>query len=134
MNGSVWEWVADCWHISYKNAPVDGRAWDEPGCSVRVIRGGSWLEGASYMLSSHPIQVQRQRAPVAEWLSCRARHEVAVAASVPVPSGHAGRLARLGGYLHHVGADVVISMPGGHRPQLPFKRAQIVLPGLHLRA
>ncbi|MGT2508139.1 SUMF1/EgtB/PvdO family nonheme iron enzyme [Cupriavidus basilensis] len=52
VNGSVWEWVADCWHISYKNAPVDGRAWDEPGCSVRVIRGGSWLEGASYMLSS----------------------------------------------------------------------------------
>lgn len=52
MNGSVWEWVADCWHVSYKNAPADGRAWDEPGCSVRVIRGGSWLEGASYMLSS----------------------------------------------------------------------------------
>ncbi|MCY0855644.1 SUMF1/EgtB/PvdO family nonheme iron enzyme [Cupriavidus sp. D39] len=52
MNGSVWEWVADCWHISYKNAPADGRAWDEPGCSVRVIRGGSWHEGASYMLSS----------------------------------------------------------------------------------
>ncbi|MGO4332384.1 SUMF1/EgtB/PvdO family nonheme iron enzyme [Cupriavidus sp. 2TAF22] len=52
MNGSVWEWVADCWHISYKNAPVDGRAWDDPGCSVRVIRGGSWHEGASYMLSS----------------------------------------------------------------------------------
>jgi len=52
MNGSVWEWVADCWHASYKNAPVDGRAWDEPGCIARVIRGGSWLEGASYMVSS----------------------------------------------------------------------------------
>jgi len=52
MNGSVWEWVADCWHASYKNAPVDGRAWDEPGCIARVIRGGSWREGASYMVSS----------------------------------------------------------------------------------
>ncbi|MDR3385397.1 SUMF1/EgtB/PvdO family nonheme iron enzyme [Cupriavidus basilensis] len=52
MNGSVWEWVADCWHVTYKNAPADGRAWDEPGCGVRVIRGGSWHEGASYMLSS----------------------------------------------------------------------------------
>jgi len=52
VNGSVWEWVADCWHVSYKGAPADGRAWDEPGCSVRVIRGGSWQEGASYMLSS----------------------------------------------------------------------------------
>ncbi|WP_409018278.1 SUMF1/EgtB/PvdO family nonheme iron enzyme [Caballeronia sp. LZ035] len=52
MNGSVWEWVADCWHSSYKNAPADGRAWDEPSCSVRVIRGGSWREGASYMQSA----------------------------------------------------------------------------------
>lgn len=52
MNGSVWEWVADCWHSSYKNAPTDGRAWDEPACTARVIRGGSWLEGASYMVSS----------------------------------------------------------------------------------
>jgi len=52
MNGSVWEWVADCWHSSYKGAPVDGRAWEEPACTSRVIRGGSWREGASYMVSS----------------------------------------------------------------------------------
>ncbi|BBP98612.1 hypothetical protein BSFA1_37410 [Burkholderia sp. SFA1] len=52
MNGSVWEWVADCWHSSYKNAPADGRAWDDPSCSVRVIRGGSWREGATYMQSA----------------------------------------------------------------------------------
>jgi formylglycine-generating enzyme required for sulfatase activity len=51
-NGSVWEWVADCWHSSYKNAPADGRAWDDPSCSVRVIRGGSWREGAAYMQSA----------------------------------------------------------------------------------
>lgn len=52
MNGSVWEWVADCWHNTYKDAPADGRAWEDPGCRVRVIRGGSWLEGASYMPST----------------------------------------------------------------------------------
>lgn len=52
VNGSVWEWVADCWHSSYKNAPADGRAWDDPSCSVRVIRGGSWREGAAYMQSA----------------------------------------------------------------------------------
>lgn len=52
MNGSVWEWVADCWHTSYKNAPAHGRAWDEPTCRERVIRGGSWRDGASYMLST----------------------------------------------------------------------------------
>ncbi|MBP0595192.1 SUMF1/EgtB/PvdO family nonheme iron enzyme [Paraburkholderia sp. LEh10] len=52
MNGSVWEWVADCWHNSYQGAPNDGRAWDAPGCNVRVIRGGSWREGNDYMLTS----------------------------------------------------------------------------------
>ncbi|WP_423197911.1 Hercynine oxygenase [Cupriavidus sp. H19C3] len=52
MNGSVWEWVGDCWHSSYKGAPTDGRAWDENGCTARVIRGGSWREGANYMVSS----------------------------------------------------------------------------------
>nr|WP_042886707.1 formylglycine-generating enzyme family protein [Cupriavidus necator] len=52
VNGSVWEWVADCWHSSYKNAPTDGRAWNENACGSRVIRGGSWREGASYMVSS----------------------------------------------------------------------------------
>jgi formylglycine-generating enzyme required for sulfatase activity len=49
MNGSVWEWVEDCWHSSYKNAPADGRAWTESFCPVHVIRGGSWRDGASYM-------------------------------------------------------------------------------------
>ncbi|MES2150713.1 MAG: formylglycine-generating enzyme family protein [Pseudomonadota bacterium] len=52
MNGSVWEWVADCWHNSFKDAPADGHPWDQANCSVRVIRGGSWREGASYMVSS----------------------------------------------------------------------------------
>lgn len=49
MGGGVWEWVSDCWHNSYKNAPADGRSWDEPNCQVRVIRGGSWRDGANYM-------------------------------------------------------------------------------------
>nr|WP_174980556.1 SUMF1/EgtB/PvdO family nonheme iron enzyme [Burkholderia lata] len=49
MAGGVWEWVSDCWHNSYKNAPADGRSWDEPNCQVRVIRGGSWRDGATYM-------------------------------------------------------------------------------------
>jgi formylglycine-generating enzyme required for sulfatase activity len=52
MNGSVWEWVSDCWHSSFKDAPADGQTWDEPNCSMRVIRGGSWREGAPYMVSS----------------------------------------------------------------------------------
>lgn len=52
MSGSVWEWVGDCWHGSFKGAPADGRMWDEAGCPARVIRGGSWKDGAAYMQSS----------------------------------------------------------------------------------
>ena len=42
MSGNVSEWVADCWHENYVRAPTDGSAWVNPGCSERVIRGGSW--------------------------------------------------------------------------------------------
>jgi formylglycine-generating enzyme required for sulfatase activity len=52
MNGSVWEWVQDCWHSSYKGAPADGSAWADGNCQARVIRGGSWREDGSYMLST----------------------------------------------------------------------------------
>ena len=44
MNGSVWEWVSDCWHTNYKSAPNDGRSWETPGCQQRVLRGGSWRD------------------------------------------------------------------------------------------
>jgi formylglycine-generating enzyme required for sulfatase activity len=52
MNGSVWEWVQDCWHSSYKGAPADGSAWADGSCQSRVIRGGSWREDGSYMLTT----------------------------------------------------------------------------------
>jgi formylglycine-generating enzyme required for sulfatase activity len=42
MLGNVWEWVADCWHADYTDAPSDGRAWVEDGCAKRVNRGGGW--------------------------------------------------------------------------------------------
>ena len=42
MSGNVREWVQDCWHASYDDAPNDGRAWEEGDCGRRVIRGGSW--------------------------------------------------------------------------------------------
>ncbi|MBD8871922.1 SUMF1/EgtB/PvdO family nonheme iron enzyme [Rhodanobacter sp. DHB23] len=42
MGGNVTEWTADCWHDNYIRAPVDGSAWLNPGCSMRVLRGGSW--------------------------------------------------------------------------------------------
>ncbi|MEO8747008.1 MAG: SUMF1/EgtB/PvdO family nonheme iron enzyme [Rhodanobacter sp.] len=42
MNGNVSAWVADCWHDNYVHAPADGSAWLNPGCTTRVVRGGSW--------------------------------------------------------------------------------------------
>jgi len=42
LAGNVSEWVADCWHDSYRRAPVDGQAWINPGCADKVVRGGSW--------------------------------------------------------------------------------------------
>ncbi|MEP6933853.1 MAG: SUMF1/EgtB/PvdO family nonheme iron enzyme [Nitrospirota bacterium] len=47
MSGNVFEWVEDCWHGNYKDAPTDGEpAWLEANagdCQARVLRGGSWF-------------------------------------------------------------------------------------------
>jgi formylglycine-generating enzyme required for sulfatase activity len=42
MAGNVSEWVEDCWHQTYVQAPADGSAWVNPGCERRVLRGGYW--------------------------------------------------------------------------------------------
>jgi formylglycine-generating enzyme required for sulfatase activity len=43
MHGNLWEWVEDCWHDTYVNAPADGSAWVDGGnCARRPNRGGSW--------------------------------------------------------------------------------------------
>ena len=52
MNGSIWEWVSDCWHGSYKGAPNDGSSWESPGCQQRVLRGGSWRDDPRLVRSS----------------------------------------------------------------------------------
>jgi formylglycine-generating enzyme required for sulfatase activity len=52
MNGSVWEWVADCWFDTYKGAPNNGSARDRKDCQSRVLRGGSWRNDASYARSA----------------------------------------------------------------------------------
>lgn len=46
MTGNVYQWVQDCFEDSYAGAPADGAAWARPPCKARVIRGGSWLNGA----------------------------------------------------------------------------------------
>jgi len=53
MHGNVWEWVQDCWHETYAEAPADGSAWIT-GCSAnqRVLRGGSWNYGPANLRSA----------------------------------------------------------------------------------
>ena len=44
MQGNAWEWVADCSHKDYAEAPADGSPWiDAEACPFAVIRGGSYL-------------------------------------------------------------------------------------------
>jgi formylglycine-generating enzyme required for sulfatase activity len=40
--GNVFEWVADCYHDRFSEAPVDGSPIEKPDCGKRVIRGGAW--------------------------------------------------------------------------------------------
>ena len=50
MHGNVWEWVEDCWNDSSSYAgPLDGSAWLVGKCSARVLRGGSWFVGPSWL-------------------------------------------------------------------------------------
>jgi formylglycine-generating enzyme required for sulfatase activity len=40
--GNVSEWVHDCWHENYKNAPDNGTVWSGGDCTIRIARGGSF--------------------------------------------------------------------------------------------
>ena len=50
--GNAADWVEDCWNPSYKGAPADGSAWTSGDCSLRVLRGGSFLDKAAGVSSS----------------------------------------------------------------------------------
>ena len=52
MHGNVWEWVQDCWNDSYAGAPGSGGARTSGDCSLRVIRGGSWLYSTWFLRSA----------------------------------------------------------------------------------
>ena len=49
VHGNAAEWVEDCWHANYEDAPSDGSEWatdctSNEGVINRVIRGGSWRD------------------------------------------------------------------------------------------
>jgi formylglycine-generating enzyme required for sulfatase activity len=52
LAGNVSEWVGDCWHDGYRRAPGNGASWLNPGCQMRVVRGGSWASAPSQTRSA----------------------------------------------------------------------------------
>jgi formylglycine-generating enzyme required for sulfatase activity len=53
MSGNVSEWVQDCFHTSYRGAPVDGKAWeDECVGDYKMTRGGAWNSQSNYIRAS----------------------------------------------------------------------------------
>jgi formylglycine-generating enzyme required for sulfatase activity len=56
IHGNVWEWVEDCWHVDYADAPRDGTARTDGNCVARVLRGGSWNDGARELRSANRVQ------------------------------------------------------------------------------
>ena len=47
--GNVFEWVHDCYHRSYRDAPDDGSVWEGGDCEVRIVRGGAYRSPADSM-------------------------------------------------------------------------------------
>jgi formylglycine-generating enzyme required for sulfatase activity len=58
MYGNVWEWVEDCYHENYNNAPITSIAWatecykDSNGKTSGVLRGGSWTSPPNKLRST----------------------------------------------------------------------------------
>jgi len=62
MSGNVWEWVADCYNSDeYQRRKGQGADWpahqtsEEKASCSRVLRGGSWVSGASYVRSADRV-------------------------------------------------------------------------------
>jgi formylglycine-generating enzyme required for sulfatase activity len=58
LEGNVSEWVADCWHDGYRRAPTQGEAWVNPGCRIRVVRGGAWANSPAQTRSAWRSQAE----------------------------------------------------------------------------
>jgi formylglycine-generating enzyme required for sulfatase activity len=61
IGGNVGEWVMDCWHDTYIRAPLDGSAWINPGCKLRVVRGGYWASSPDQARSAHRLSSRPDR-------------------------------------------------------------------------
>lgn len=65
VHGNVWEWVEDCWHVSYAGAPSHGRAWTTGGdCGDRIVRGGSLSDGPRFARAAKRLGLDASRRDV----------------------------------------------------------------------
>lgn len=53
VHGNVYDWVEDCYHEDYHNAPGDGPAWTTGECKTRGLRGGSWNDDPQYLRAAY---------------------------------------------------------------------------------
>ena len=53
MAGNLWEWVQDCYHSSYTDAPANGKGWTADCSSYRVRRGGSFGNVAAFVRAAY---------------------------------------------------------------------------------
>jgi Dyp-type peroxidase family len=54
VHGNVWEWVQDSRNAdTYQGAPTDGSSWEAAQTAFRLLRGGSWKDGATELRSAY---------------------------------------------------------------------------------
>jgi formylglycine-generating enzyme required for sulfatase activity len=53
MHGYVWEWCADAWSPTLEGTPADGTLRQAEAEKERVLRGGSWADGADKARSAY---------------------------------------------------------------------------------
>lgn len=52
MHGNVQEWVQDCWNENYQGAQSNEKAWATGDCTLRVFRGGAWVDSPVFLRSA----------------------------------------------------------------------------------
>jgi formylglycine-generating enzyme required for sulfatase activity len=52
VHGNVGEWVEDCFHSNYADAPLDGSPTTSGSCGAHVLRGLSWDRKPVYLRSA----------------------------------------------------------------------------------
>lgn len=53
VHGNVWDWTDDCWNDRNAGNPGDGRVRASGDCTWRVVRGGAWNYGPTYLRSAY---------------------------------------------------------------------------------